>query len=131
MAFPFNNIQIRIIPHGCQRYDTYGDYWIDEKNILQVRVSEFADPDIAIRIAVHELMEAWRCSKKGIDFAEIDRFDIANIDHHDPGIFKCAPYHHEHMQSMDIERLLCIQDGVKWEEYYDAEPLGYKELPNG
>ncbi len=126
LGFPFNKINIQIIPHGCQRYETYGDYWIDEKGILQIRVSQFDNPDHALRIAIHEVLEAWRCAKRGLDFGEIDKFDLEHIESEDPGQLKCAPYHTEHMQSMDIERLLCHQDGVKWEDYYNSEPIGVK-----
>lgn len=122
-TFPFKRINIQIIPHGCQRYNTYGDYWIDEREALQIRVSEFKNPDDALYIAIHEIMEAWRCAKRGLDFKEIDDFDLANQQSDDPGLLKCAPYHAEHMQSEVVERLLCHQDGRKWEDHYNAEPI--------
>ncbi|KAB0668934.1 hypothetical protein F6V30_13940 [Oryzomonas sagensis] len=123
MGYSFKQINIRIIPHKHQRYDTYGDYYINDDGTLVVLVSEFADPDVAIRIAIHEVLEAWRCKKRGLDFKEIDNFDMAHPASDDPGLLKCAPYHLEHMQSDQVERLLCHQDGVKWEDHYNAEPL--------
>lgn len=124
MASIFKQINIQIIPHGCQRYNTYGDYWIDERGILQIRVSEFENPDSALYIVIHEILEAWRCAKKGISFQAIDAFDLDHQETDDPGLLKCAPYHFEHMQSDQVERLLCHQDGRSWDEHYNAEPIG-------
>ena len=122
-VWPFRDIIIKIIPHGRQRYETEGDYWVDEKGALQIRISEFDNPDVSIRIAIHEIMEAWRCAKRGLNFADIDTFDLDHpVD--DPGLLKCCPYHTEHMQSMDIERLLCFQDGVDVEGHYNSVPTG-------
>lgn len=129
-AFPFKQINIQIIPVGCMRQGwDYGDYWIDEKNILQIRVSQFENPDDAIYLAVHELMEAWRYAKKnGPDYSAIDAFDLAHQETEDPGLLKCAPYFEEHAQSEQLERLLCHQDGRDWEEHYNAEPIGVKHV---
>ena len=120
----FKEISIKIIPHDDQSYPTYGNYWVDENGVLQVRISEFDDPDVAFRTMIHELAEAHRCAKRGLDFREIDEFDLAHLDSDDPGLLKCAPYHTEHMQSDQLERLLCVQDGVKWEDHYNAVPKG-------
>ena len=128
MKFPFREINIKIIPHGCQRYETYGDYFINERNGLEVRISEFDNPSHSLMVAIHEVIEAWRCAAKGIEFAEIDKFDLDHLDHEDPGCLKCAPYHTEHMQSLDIERLMCHQDGIEWEDYYNATPKGLNHV---
>lgn len=121
---PFKEIHIKVIPHTCQRYETYGDYWIDEKGILQIRVSEFDDLNISRDISIHEFLEAWRCKMKGIDFKEIDKFDLEHLDHPDPGLLSDAPYHAEHMLSMDMEYFLAKQDGRNFSDSYAATPKG-------
>ena len=121
----FTDIHIKVIPHGCHRYETFGDYWIDERGVLQIRVSRFADPRIARNTAVHEMLEACRCAARGLSFEEIDKFDLAHLDHEDPGCLPDAPYHAEHMQSMEVERLLVSQDGADWSEYYNAAPIPF------
>lgn len=120
----FKQINIQIIPAAEQREGwNYGDYWIDEAGVLQIRVSEFDNPDYAIYIAIHELMEAWRYARKhGPDYSAIDRFDRANSTSLEPGRIPDAPYHDEHMKSEAIERLLCRQDGYVWKDYYHTEP---------
>ena len=121
----FKTINIQIIPHGCMRFQSqYGDYWVDENGSLQIRVSEYADPRDARDIAIHELLEAWRCAEAGIPFEEIDKFDVEHSDHPDPGLLPSAPYHKQHIQSMEIEYLIARQDGRDFAEVYEAKPIG-------
>lgn len=127
MEFNFKKTNIEVIPHSEQRYDTWGDYWIDENGVLQIRVSEFENPDFALYTAIHELLEVWRVIKKGIPLEAIDRFDLAHIDHPDPGCLPEAPYHEEHLQSMDVEQLIAAQDGYDFKKYYNTSPKGASE----
>lgn len=119
----FDRINIEFIPQEAQRPGwKYGDYWVDG-DTLEIRISEYQNPDFAVFLAVHELLEAYRCVKKGVTMAAIDAFDLAHQDDEDPGQLPDAPYHLEHMQSMEVERLLCQQDGYDFEDYYGAEPI--------
>lgn len=126
LEYPFKTITIKIIPKGLMRHGwDYGDYFMDEKGGLQIRVSEFENPDHAFRIIMHELAESWRFARKnGCDFSPIDKFDIEHQETDEPGRMKCSPYHKEHMQSEEIERLLCHQDGESWDIYYNSVPKG-------
>ena len=125
--FPFKKIEIMIIPVGCMRPGwNYGDYFLNEKGTLQIRVSEFADPVDALALIHHELNEAWACAEKGIDFADIDKFDLEHRETEDPGLMKCAPYHEQHMAAETIERLICHLNGRNWNDHYNAEPIGVK-----
>jgi hypothetical protein len=121
----FKDINIKIIPHGCMRdASQFGDYWVDENGALQIRVSAYADLRDSRDIAIHELLEAWRCAERGVSFAEIDQFDLDHTDHPDPGLLSTAPYHAEHMLSMDVEYLISQQDGRDFSEVYAHTPLG-------
>jgi hypothetical protein len=128
-VFPgFKKINIQIIPRGCMREayrEGWGDYWVDEKGTLQVRAVEFQELDHSFRVAVHELLEAWRCYRKGIKLEDIEAFDAAHEEEDDPGMLPDAPYHKEHMQSNLIEDIMLLQDGYTPEDYDDpAEPGG-------
>lgn len=121
----FTRINIQIIPHGDMRDQSqYGDYFIDPNGSLQIRVSEFADPRDARNIAIHELLEAWRCAERGVPFADIDQFDLDHADHPDPGLLPDAPYHAEHLLSMAVEYLIAQQDGRSFAEVYSHTPIG-------
>lgn len=126
MSWPFKKIEIRIVPTAEMRpqyRDGYGDYWVDEEGTLQIRSREYENPDHAFGCIIHELIEAWRCYKKGIALESIEKWDEEHADHDDPGRLPGAPYQVEHLQSMAIERLMCRQDGYKWKEYDKAEPI--------
>jgi hypothetical protein len=121
----FTHINIQIIPHDQQRDPSqYGDYWVDPDGSLQIRVSAYSDPRDARDIAIHELLEAWRCRERHVDFRTIDRFDLDHTDHPDPGLLPTAPYHAEHIASMQIEYLITQQDGRSFAEVYSHTPIG-------
>lgn len=121
----FDDINIRIIPHAEMRDQSqYGDYWPDPDGSLQIRVSQYADPRDARDIAIHELLEAWRCAEKGISFEQIDKFDLAHTDHPDPGLLPDAPYHREHILSMQVDYLIAQQDGRDFADVYATTPIG-------
>lgn len=125
MESPFKHIVIRIIPKGCMRRGwDYGDYWKDEHGALQIRVSQFDNHIDVLALLHHELDEAWMCAVNGVDYADIDKFDQEHQETDDPGLLKCAPYHHEHMDGEEIERLICHQKGRTWEDHYNAVPIG-------
>ena len=121
----FTTINIQIIPHAEMRDQSqFGDYWRDPDGSLQIRVSEYADPRDARDIAIHELLEAWRCAEAGIPFDAIDRFDLDHTDHPDPGLLPYAPYHTQHVLSMAVEYLIAQQDGRSFADVYGHTPIG-------
>lgn len=115
-------IVIESIPHDQQRYETCGDYTTDADGALHIRVSHTED-DYDFLIAVHELIEAYLCAKRGITGEEIDAFDFAferarkegNFD--EPGNNPAAPYFMEHKFATAIERQVSKELGVKWAVY--------------
>ena len=122
-------INIMFIPIGCMRpqYRDGYDYWVDERGILQIRIAEFENPDFTLYWAIHELLEFWRCTKKGVTLKAIEDFDAIafakGID--DPGSEPDAPYRKEHMQSLLIQDILCMQDRYDEDDFYAANPIGY------
>lgn len=120
-------INIQTIPHNTQRYDTVGDYWIDSDGIWQIRVSEMSDWKKEFLVAIHELAELALITDRGINEEDIKSFDeefedkrtLGNFD--EPGDEPTAPYVNEHCIATAIERLMCVELGLKWKEYEKVE----------
>lgn len=118
-------ITIETIPHTDQRYPTCGD-WIWSGDDLKISVSDTGNPDHALLVGVHEMIEAWLCRQNGIDELAVSAFDIAfeasrpPDDLSEPGDDIEAPYHHEHMMASDIERYLAAVMHIPWKEYEEA-----------
>ena len=126
------NVNIQIIPHEQQRYNTVGDYWLDANGDLQIRVSKLSDPKREQLIAVHEHVEFLMCQEAGITTKQVDDFDKDFEAHRhpdnedEPGDEPTAPYVTQHCIATGIERILAAQLGVLWKPY--EEELG--ELPD-
>lgn len=123
------NINIKIIPHGKQRYPTVGDWWWDKNNVLQIRVSAMPDPLFEQLVVFHEQIEAQLCDQAGITAEEVDRFDVdferkRDVykweDGREPGDDPTAPYYQQHQIASAYERMLAVTLGVDWSEYEHA-----------
>lgn len=110
------NVTIETIPHTKHRYPTVGDYWWEGCS-LRIKVSETGDWRMNMLVAVHELVEALLAEERGISEEVITAFDLSVPDHPDPGHHPDAPYRKEHFFAECIERLLCAEFGIMWQEY--------------
>lgn len=120
------DIHMMIIPKGCMRpqyQDSRGDYWLDEKGILQIRAVEMPNLMHSHYILLHEYMEAVRCYRDGISLESIEKWDALHADSDDPGSLPGSPYRDHHEDSISLERVACAQDGFKWPEYDDSKPV--------
>lgn len=120
------DIHIRTIQHEAQRYQTPGDWYVDEKGDLQIRVSNLDNEDMEFLIADHELQEAKLCLARGIDEKEIMDFDIEFEEQRmqgifskaeEPGLHANAPYRLEHQIANIIEGIMMNELAVDPEEY--------------
>ena len=119
------DILIRTILHKHHRYPTVGDYWVDEFDNQQVRVSNMQNDDFEFLVVLHELIENHLTQRIGIKEEDITDFDMAHLDAEEPGHLKDAPYHREHIFAECIERIVAHYMLVDWEEYTEAiEKLG-------
>ncbi len=114
-------IHIMTVPHSRQRYDTVGDWWhVDET--LTVVVSELGDWKKEFCVALHETVEAKLCRASGISEEIVDKWDRDWQKNHpdnnvEPGDDPACPYHVQHKQATQIERLLAGYLGLDWDEY--------------
>lgn len=121
------NIRSIVIKHGQQRYDTVGDWWFEnDKQNLEIRVSDLGDWRYNILVSIHEQVEALLCLQRNIREEDVTKFDIiyearrreGDLEFQtEPGDHKYAPYRKEHFFATSVERLLAAELGVLWEEY--------------
>jgi len=99
-----SKIDIKLIPHLKQRYDTTGDYY-EKDSVLHVRVSKAKDLDVWSDV-LHELVEYFLVKMEEISIAEIEKFDKKYTGkREEPGDDPEAPYHAEHMFAKEVEKL--------------------------
>lgn len=118
------NIQIKTIPHSEQRYETPGDFWI-ENGVMQYRISDLGNQWKEMAILIHELVESFLCLLRGVKWEDIDKFDMefeknrkeGNFD--EPGDDKNAPYKKEHFFAEILERLFIKECDIDWDKYND------------
>ncbi|SRR6266851_8202216 len=79
------NITIKVIPDSKQRYETSGDYWIDKRGTIQVRISKSKNWRHEALVLIHELTEMFLCIDRGVSFKAVDRFDMEFEGAGEPG----------------------------------------------
>lgn len=116
-------VECRVIPHNQQRYDTVGDWWIDE-NGWHIRVSYLGNWRYQFLVMLHEFVECAWCKWAGVDQALVDAFDIEYERNRkpedltsEPGDDPDAPYHQGHQWAGAVERLLAVVLRVDWRMY--------------
>jgi hypothetical protein len=122
-------IQLKTIPHSKQRYPTCGDWIFNKDGSLSIVVSRMDPIDYSFLVAVHELIEAWLCQKRGIAEDDVTAFDLQferereqgkHSPDEEPGNDRRAPYWREHQFATRIERLIAKELGVNWKIYDDT-----------
>lgn len=117
------NVNVKIIPHKKQRYNTIGDWFYDANGNLQIRVSEMSDGRFEQLVEIHERIEVMLCEEAGVTQDMVDDFDIKwekhrhESEYDEPGDDPRAPYHEQHKTAMAVERMLAEKLGVDWEKY--------------
>jgi hypothetical protein len=122
------NVQMNVIPHQQQRYDTAGDWRLDvEKDTLVINISFLGDWKMEACLGIHELIEAIRCMADRVDQNLVDQWDLNFKGKGEPGDDPAAPYHRQHVQASIVERTLARQLGVDWQRYEQKlEELKYE-----
>jgi hypothetical protein len=111
-------IDIRIIPHKDQIYETAGNYGEDGCG-WWMEISKMEDWRYEAMCAMHELLEMILTKAQGVDWKDIDNFDMTGEgkDMDDPGISPKAPYHTQHLAAMRLEKDICKIMGIPWYKY--------------
>ncbi len=116
-------IEMQVIPHQEQRYDTLGDYWEDAEG-WHFRVSDMGDWRYNFSVLLHEFIEYAIMKHKGITEEEVLAFDLSvkpdspYVD--DPGFDPAAPYHEEHVYADCMERLIAPKLGMNFMDPWKA-----------
>lgn len=117
-------IIIEIVEHNQQRYNTVGDWFVDEQDshIMRIRVSHMPTMQAEMCIAIHELVEMMLCSaaKPIVTAKMVDEFDFHWQPHagiEEPGEDPTAPYHNQHTIATSFEKHLAAALGIDWEIY--------------
>lgn len=119
------DVDIKIIPHGQQRYPTVGD-WLIVGERLFITVSDMGNDKYHTLVAVHEYQEAIMCHLAGIKETDVTNFDLqfeqwreeGKVGEFDePGDDPRAPYRKQHELATVIEKSLAVALGVNWDEY--------------
>ncbi len=122
------NVESKTIPYSEQRYQTCGDYWLDESG-LHFRINQLGNEDFEFLVRIHEEIEEHLTRRRGLQEPDIMAFDQMwekeresgkHGEDEEPGHDPRAPYHHEHVLAETIERVLAWQMGIVWSDYSKA-----------
>jgi hypothetical protein len=114
-------INIKFISHLEQRYESHGDYGIEDGK-WWFTISKTEDPRHALLVLFHEIAELILVQHHGVPLEAIDHFDMEGEgkDHPDPGTLPSAPYFLEHAVATDLERQMATYLDVDWKAYNAA-----------
>lgn len=144
-------IAIKSVPQEKIRAKQAGDWWINQDAIL-VHVLETLSLEDQLRVAVHELIEAFLCRRDKVTDESVCGFDEQyekereegkHKEDDEPGDDPRAPYREQHMAATHVERACChvlnIPFEINWFNFPPAQPfpLGqicprcHKEIKSG
>lgn len=118
------DITIKVVPPSEMRpiVDGADWFWHDNGN-LEVRVCPMSDWRRETLLAIHEAVEAIMCKHNGVSQKSVDDFDLEYARTHavdaNAGDDPSAPYVREHCLATAIERILCAELEVNWQDYDD------------
>ena len=125
----FSKIEIEVIPHEQQRYETAGD-WYMRDGVLVIKVSKLPNDSegfMSFAIVIHELIEVALCKKAGVTQKMVDDFDMAyektrhpNDFESEPGDHAEAPYRDQHCFATAVERMFIAACKIAWVDYETA-----------
>lgn len=120
----FRKIEMEVIPHQEQRYDTLGDYWVTEDGTWHFRVSDLGDWRYNFSVLLHEFIEVALLTHKGVTEPEVLAFDLSVPEDspyaNDPGFDPKSPYHAEHVYADCMERLIAPHLGMSFTDPWKA-----------
>ena len=128
-------ISIETIPHEKQSYETVGDWKFENGRLSKIYVSDMGNRDYEFLVGIHEAIEAWLCSTRGITEQKVNDFDFDYEEAREcgtkarcgcrptkdsePGFDRHAPYRNEHEFATKIEKMIAKKLNVDWKKYED------------
>lgn len=122
------NVYINVVPPASMRYRTVGDWFFDGTDLI-IKVADTKNWRYNLLVAIHELIEVFLCTDKGITSKQVDRFDFSHENDEDPGSHPKAPYQAQHLIAMGVEMMLAAVLGVKWRVYEAAIEKAWSKTP--
>jgi hypothetical protein len=119
LVYDTNGLKKKIRAHQA------GDWWYWGSTIHTVSDDKL-DEDSAFLVAIHELVEAYQCRKKGIkddviatfdEMYEAERREGKHEDFEEPGDDPRSPYRTQHQEATFAERAVCAAIGLDWEKH--------------
>ncbi len=134
MLLDGSKFDIKVIDHKDQRYETCGDWWLDNEGVWHIRVSDMGNPAYENLVIIHEMNEimiAIALLPPDTSFhqlvAQVDRFDkrYENNRHpaddfSEPGYVPACPVYKPHMIASAIEHMVAAELNVDFNLYGDA-----------
>lgn len=125
-------INLQVIPHREQRYETVGDWWWDEEGVLQIRSSKMDNPRFEQLVLLRELVEVlladWTRPRETSRDYLLNRtedhdksFELARVDEFsESGYEPKSPVYREHMIASAFEHIAALLMRVNYNEYTRA-----------
>ena len=105
-------VAINAVHPDGMRYSTDGDWRIDVTGKLVIDVVSNMPRMEQMLLALHELVEALLCERRGISQQQVDDFDFAFKGEGEPGDDPACPYRLEHRFAALIDHLVAHEMGV-------------------
>ena len=117
-------IEIRLINKSERRYDTDGDYFIENDKLIYQVVDDTKDIYTKFTL-IHEIIEHTLLNyRKKISIQDVEDFDLAfDKDpervklYNEPGNDKSCPYYMEHQFAENITKLMCAALDINYDDY--------------
>lgn len=116
-------ITIKSVPQNRIRADQAGDWWLFGDDIT-VHTLETFPPEDQLRVAIHELIEAWLCRRDKVSEQDVCAFDYSYEAERKEGKHKeddeagddpRSPYRDQHSAATHVERAVCHVLNVPYE----------------
>lgn len=119
-------INIEFIPHRDQRYDTVGDWWLDDDDVLQIRASRMDEPYSAL-VALHEIVEALvegiritgdlRVTRRMVEATDQWDKHFGEFTQREPGYAPACPVYRGHMIASAVEHMVAMLVEIDYNDY--------------
>lgn len=124
----YKEIEVRISSPEEMRYNTWGDYYIQNDKLI-FQVTRMKNKFYTALTLLHEMIECFLIVMKGkLNISDVDNFDFEferdvkrNEKYSEPGEDPKCPYRKEHKLADRITKIICKNVGIKFKNYLESE----------